>query len=296
MATNGAEIDRDINKPTQIGTDPTNYWIYEPGTGVIDLTRGQSHNAATLKTTTNPLRLAPEKTALVIIDMQNFFLSPALGRSTESTGLAAAKALMDIGIPAARGKGIRILWVNWGLTDEEVKTMPPGVTRAFGVYEAIPNSTKKRKNPSVYKGLGADMGPIQLSDGTTVEAGRVLMRDAWNTALYPPLDVAYLEGAKRSSMPDVWIHKNRMSALWGCGTDLEAYLEKEGITTLLFAGVNTDQCVGGTLVDAFSKGYDCIFLKDASATSSPKFSQDSWEWNSEHCWGFLSDCTSLKEM
>ncbi|KAJ9244061.1 hypothetical protein DTO169E5_2049 [Paecilomyces variotii] len=296
MATNGAEVDLDTSKPTQIGTDPTNHWYYDPATGIIDLTRGHSSNATTLKTTTNTLRLAPEKSALVIIDMQNFFLSPALGRPTESTGLAAAKALMDIGIPAAREKGIRVLWVNWGLTEDEVNTMPPGVTRAFGVFEAVPDNSKKRKNPNVYKGLGADLGPIQLPDGTTVEAGRVLMRDAWNTALYTPLDRAYLEGARRSSTPDVWIHKNRMSALWGSGTDLEVYLEKEGITTLLFAGVNTDQCVGGTLMDAFSKGYDCIFLKDASATSSPQFSQDAWEWNSEHCWGFLSDCASLKEM
>jgi nicotinamidase-related amidase len=32
-------------------------------------------------------------------------------------------------------------------------------------------------------------------------------------------------------------------------------LEKEGIKTLLFAGVNTSQCVAGRLQDAFIKGW-----------------------------------------
>lgn len=33
---------------------------------------------------------------------------------------------------------------------------------------------------------------------------------------------------------------------------------KEGKKTLLFTGMNTDQCVLGTLVDAYSGGWDCV--------------------------------------
>lgn len=33
----------------------------------------------------------------------------------------------------------------------------------------------------------------------------------------------------------------RMSGLWGPQSSLDLYLQEEGITTLLFAGVNTDQ-------------------------------------------------------
>lgn len=289
----------------QIGKDPANHWRYDKSTGLIDLTRDSSSSSITLKTTTNPVRLSPDRTALVIIDMQNFFLSPALGRPERSAGLEAAQKLLETGIPAAREKGIRVIWVNWGLTEEEVETMPPGVARAFGVYESISNSNgngdgaeqkiKKKKNRRIYKGIGADLGPIDLGDGTVVEGGRVLMRDAWNTALYAPLDAVYREGLQRASRPDVWIHKNRMSGLWGPGTELESFLRKEGITTLLFAGVNTDQCVGGTLMDAFSKGYDCILLRDACATSSPSFAQEAWEWNCANCWGFVSWCGALKD-
>ncbi|KAG8428465.1 hypothetical protein J3459_003888 [Metarhizium acridum] len=35
----------------------------------------------TLKTTNSPVTIFPAKTALVITDMQNFFLSAAMGRS-----------------------------------------------------------------------------------------------------------------------------------------------------------------------------------------------------------------------
>jgi nicotinamidase-related amidase len=73
----------------------------------------------------------------------------------------------------------------------------------------------------------------------------------------------------------VWLHKNRMSGMWGASTMCEEFLKKEGIRTLLFTGVNTDQCVGGTYQDCFSKGYDCVLLSDGCGTTSPEFSQQS---------------------
>jgi nicotinamidase-related amidase len=118
------------------------------------------------------------------------------------------------------------------------------------------------------------------------------MRDTWNAALYPSLDEEYQKGASVVP-PDAWVHKNRMSALWGTGTDFEKFLQKEGITTLFFAGVNTDQCVGGTLTDAFSKGYDCILLTDGAATSSPASAQEAFEYNAAYTWGFLASCEDL---
>ncbi|KAL1970867.1 hypothetical protein VTN77DRAFT_2701 [Rasamsonia byssochlamydoides] len=310
-----------------IGKHPTNHWTYDPETGLIDLSRHSTtsddrQTFLTLQTATNPIRFDPTKSALVIIDMQNFFLEPALrGQQQQpSPGIQAANVLLATGIPAARRHGIRVVWVNWGLTDEEVETMPPAVVKAFDVYESMNNHDnnsntavveqngdqgqghgqgaiqippKKTKSRIVYKGLGVDLGPIDLGDGTTVDGGRILMRDTWNAALYPPLDEEYRKGSADTALPDVWIHKNRMSALWGQGADLEKFLETEGITTLFFAGVNTDQCVGGTLMDAFSKGYDCILLRDGVATSSPGFATEAWEWNCAYTWGFLSSCEAL---
>jgi nicotinamidase-related amidase len=243
--------------------------------------------------------------------MQNFFLSPALGCS-KGAGHAACDQLIQHAIPAARKAGIRIIWLNWGLTEQDVQTMPPAVKRAFGFF-AVPAGTAFESSDeafgnypesvsvdkhgslntkaSAYKGIGTSCGTVTLDNNTTtIDAGRLLMRNQWNTALYPPLDTIFTEGSRLPHTPDVWIHKDRMSGLWGPKTPLEEFLENEGIKTLFFAGVNTDQCVGGTLTDAFSKGYDCVLLSDGCGTTSPACAQDSYEWNSARTYGFCMTC------
>ena len=83
--------------------------------------------------------------------------------------------------------------------------------------------------------------------------------------------------------------------MWGSGTACEEYLQKEGIKTLLFAGVNTDQCVGGTYQDSFSKGYDCVLLSDGCGTTSPSFAQQTIEFNEGNVMGFLTNCKALDQ-
>jgi nicotinamidase-related amidase len=100
----------------------------------------------------------------------------------------------------------------------------------------------------------------------------------------------YKTGTQLPHNPDVWIHKDRMSGLWGAKTDCEEFLEREGIKTLFFAGVNTDQCVGGTLTDAFSKGYDCVLLSDGCGTTSPGYAQECYEYNGKGTYGFVVSC------
>ena len=122
--------------------------------------------------------------------------------------------------------------------------------------------TENGKSKRLYRGLGSEIGPVEIEDGKIVDGGRLLMRDTWNAALPPALDAAYKEGLSLKERPDVWMHKNRMSGLWGSSTPCTEYLERKNIRTLLFTGVNTDQCVAGSLQDAFNKGYDCILLSD----------------------------------
>ncbi|MCJ1307579.1 hypothetical protein MMC25_001226 [Agyrium rufum] len=326
---------------TLIGTPP-NHWLHSANPPTFDLTRpsGPSYpipsptTSITLQTTTTPILISPSLTALVIIDMQNFFISTALGRPADGAGNIAAKHLVEVGIPAARKAGIRVIWLNWGLTDEDIEKMPASTRRAFGFEQSLkeegkrggapqavdahgvnqdaaekirqdgdhkkagdtPDLTENGKPKRIYKGLGSEIGPVTLPDGSTVDGGRLLMRDTWNAALPPSLDSLYQSGKDLTSTPaDVWIHKNRMSGLWGSATPCTEFLEKERIKTLLFAGVNTDQCVGGSLQDAFTKGWDCVLLRDACGTTSPEFAREMVEFNCARTWGFVSDCGMLEE-
>lgn len=307
-----------------------NFWLYSSRTG-FDLTHPGTPSSpsitsrVTFKTTTTPITVDPAKSALVIIDMQNFFLSEAFGRE-KGAGHAAADHLLKYCIPAARKAGIQIIWLNWGLTQEDVDTMPPAVKRAFGfeavIDEAGTNDTAngqkiddfaekpngigvdKHGNPRhqgghillengkdgrIYKGLGSPCGILTLPSGEKIDAGRLLMRDQWNSALYPPLDACYEDGKKLKHNPDVWIHKNRMSGMWGGEGLFQGYLESRGLRSLFFTGVNTDQCVAGTYTDSFSKGYDCILLQDACGTTSPEYAQQCIAYNAARTWGFVVD-------
>lgn len=118
--------------------------------------------------------------------------------------------------------------------------MPPCHACSFGSIPRLGSNAPPT-------GFGSEMGKI---DG--VDAGRLLFRDTWNADLYGDLKGAWEEGKTTGS--DVWIHKSesfflsirgvstevwvrgvdRMSAMWGKGTALELYLEKEGITVRTF--------------------------------------------------------------
>ena len=278
------------SKRTVIGKPPNNHWMHSARPPLFDLTRPAPPNypapskssSISLKTTTTPVVISPRLTALVIIDMQNFFLSTALGRDPDSAGNMAKAKLLENAIPAARAAGIRIVWLNWGLTDEDIDEMPPGTRRAFGFEASLNNDavidahgvneaaakqvlhdsthqadettttaslakvemsqlTENGKPKRLYRGLGSEIGPVELSDGTTVDGGRLLMRDTWNASLPSSLLTAYKAGADLARPNDVWIHKNRMSGLWEENGLATQFLKEEGIRTLIFSGVNTDQ-------------------------------------------------------
>ncbi|MCJ1340025.1 hypothetical protein MMC09_005319 [Bachmanniomyces sp. S44760] len=318
---------------TLIGKPP-NHWLYSPDPPTFDLTRPSPPSfpipspseSITLQTTTARAIISPALTALLIIDMQNFFLSPALGRDPNGAGIKAADKLLSTAIPAARKAGIRIIWLNWGLTQGDIDTMPPSIIRAFG-FEAAPtnhdsqkaheneNNTNKEEeeeeeeededekssNPTpiprnIHKGLGHPLGPIHLPNNNhqTIDGGRILMLSTWNASLPPSLHAAYLTGTTLPTTPDIQIPKTRQSGLSGAQTPCTNFLNQQGITTLLFAGVNTDQCVAGSLLDACHKGWDCVLLSDCCGTTSPGFAKEAVEWNCERGWGFVGCSEGLE--
>jgi len=100
---------------TIIGT-ADNFWLFDENSG-FDITHPETPSSPliyprlTLQTSKTPVTLAPQKTAVVVIDMQNVFLSSAMGRE-KSPGHAAERALLTKCIPAARKAHIRILWLT----------------------------------------------------------------------------------------------------------------------------------------------------------------------------------------
>lgn len=90
----------------------------------------------------------------------------------------------------------------------------------------------------------------------------IAVAKSWNAELYEPLLAA------SDKKEDIFCSKNRISGLWTDHTPLHDAIQNR-FRTLLFAGVNTDQCVLGTLFDAYNRGFDCVMLEDCCATKTP---------------------------
>ena len=80
--------------------------------------------------------------------------------------------------------------------------------------------------------------------------------------------------------------KHRMSGFWD--TPLDSILRNLDVKTLLFSGVNADQCVLHTLADASFLGYDTILLEDCAATTSPEFCLQAALYNIKQIFGFVA--------
>jgi len=130
-----------------------------------------------------------------VIDLQNYFLSPLLGCPRDSLGIKVVDQLLQRAIPLCRKAAIPVIWLGWGLTEEDVQTMPPAIVKGFVADTNFEGENRTRG------GLGSDIGPLKGEDGSMVEGGKIMMRDQWNTACYDPLRKVKEEG-------DIEIYKN----------------------------------------------------------------------------------------
>ncbi|GAO50009.1 Isochorismatase hydrolase [Saitoella complicata NRRL Y-17804] len=263
----------------KIGTDE-NHWLYHPSSQTYDLTRQRCPPSATLalRTTTQSLLLAPRRTALVVIDMQNFFLSEKLGRGDGGRNLSPGIARA---CKAVRKAGGIVVWINWGVP-ANCDGMPPIILRSFSLpttfsVQADADGKEGKANPGVYTGFGSE-----LPDGL----GKLLVKDTWSADVHDSL--------KPEMLPeDILIDKYRISGF--PGTRLEDTLRSRGIDTLIFTGVNTDQCVMSSFIDAMNLGFDVIMLDDCCATTSPIGHHSACVDNAESFMGFVSNVEWVEE-
>lgn len=209
-----------------------------------------------------PIVDAPDRGALIITDMQNDFC--AEGGWTHRSGLDHQKCRQAIpgvqrAVEAARKHGMMVIWVYW-------------------------------HNRSDLRNLGAPTlysfkhDPDQAGIGQELDHGPVLLENSWGAQMVQELH-PYMDE------DDIHVHKVRMSGFYG--THLDQVLRTQGINTLFFSGVNTDQCVTTTMEDAYFHDYNAVLLTDATATSSPDYCKDAVVFNSQNCWGFTMTTESF---
>jgi nicotinamidase-related amidase len=203
------------------------------------------------------------RTAVVVIDMQNDFCAEG-GWCDGYLGVDVSPDREPIGpltrlLPALRGAGVKVIWVNWG-NRPDLANMPPNQIH-------------------LYKPHGHGIG---LGDPLPTNGAPVLEKDSWAAAVVDELP---------QEPEDIKVDKYRISGFWD--TPLDSILRNHGIRSILFAGVNTDQCVLHTLTDANFLGYGCILVEDCCGTTSPDFCTEATVWNVKKCFGFVTDTTTI---
>jgi nicotinamidase-related amidase len=181
------------------------------------------------------ITFVPEKTALIVIDMQRDFIEPggfgaALGNDV--TLLRRAIKPVQDALTVARALGILIIHTREGHR--------PDLTDA-------PPAKLARGNSKTRIGSAGPMGRILVRG----EPGHDIIPEC-----YPQLGEPILDKPGK-----------------GCfyQTDLDIMLRNRGIEYLLVCGVTTEVCVHTTVREANDRGFRCIVLGDACASYFPEF-------------------------
>ena len=162
-------------------------------------------------------------------------------------------------LPVLRKAGVPVIWVNWG-NRPDLANMPPNQIH-------------------LYKPHGTGIG---LGDPLPGSGAHVLEKDSWAAAVVDEL---------QQEPHDIKVDKYRISGFWD--TPLDCILRNLGTKSILFAGVNTDQCVLHSLTDANFLGYGCILVDDCCATTSPDFCTEATIWNVKKCFGFVTGSAAV---
>lgn len=171
-----------------------------------------------------PFSIDPAETAIIAIDMQNGFCSPAGSMCAKGGGDIS---MMRSTIPqvrelveAGRDRGVLDIWTKQEHYKDDITKLRHKIT---------PHTLRWPAGPTGLKGTWDSEFVEELADLATEPAEIVI--------------------------------KHRFSAFFD--TRLDTLLRMKGITTLIVCGVATTHCVETTVRDAYQKDYDVIVPSEA---------------------------------
>ena len=182
------------------------------------------------------MEIVPERTAVVVVDMQNDFASPSgmFDRAgIDIRGIQALVAPIADVLEGARAAGMSVVYLKMGFRSDLSDA-------------GAPNSPTWLKHVPMQAGA-----EVVAPDGSR---SRILIRDTWNTEIVDRLT---------PRPQDIVLYKHRYSGFHG--TDLDRELRARGVDALIVVGATTSVCVESTVRDAMFLDYHCLVLEDCTA-------------------------------
>ena len=205
-----------------------------------------------------PIEIDLQRTAVIVIDMQNAFVSKGgyldLNGIDTSQGQKIIESIKDI-CNKARAKQVKVVFVA-GVFSPDLREMG--------------NSTQ----PYWYKAARFFRQHSEYQD-------KYLIRGTWGADIVKEL---------KPQEGDILIEKPKYSAFFG--TALDVILRTYDIKYLAFAGVATNICVEASIRDAFYHDYFPILIRDATAPNGPPHMREQTIYNVRECYGWV---TTTKE-
>ena len=181
----------------------------------------------------------PQKTMLVVIDMQRDFVEPGgFGASlgNDVTRLHSAIAPIQALLKFWRKRG-------WPVMHTRESHAPD--------LRDCPPAKRLRGNPQ---------SPPDLKIGDVGPMGRLLVRGEPGTAIIDAV----------APLGDEWVVDKPGKGMF-YNTGLHERLQAAGITHLVFTGVTTEVCVQSSMREANDRGYECLVVEDATESYFPEF-------------------------
>jgi ureidoacrylate peracid hydrolase len=222
---------------------------------------GEAPRQVRLEARPEPLALTPSRTAIVVVDLQNGYVSKGGYRDLRGRDISGADRIVantNRVLKAGRAARCTIVLLQNG--------WEPGQRDAGG-----PGSPNWHKS-----------NPLRLMRERPQLRDRILTRGSWDFQLVDSLSV---------EPTDLVVTKTRYSGF--AGTNLDSLLRERSIRTLIVAGIASNVCVESTIREAFFREYFCVLLHDATQQSGPAFVQDAVIYNVETFLGWVSSTDAV---
>lgn len=203
-----------------------------------------------------PLTVEPARTAVVVVDMQNAYLSKGGYYDLFGLDISGAPELIrrvNAVIAASRTAGLPVVFFQNG-------------------WSADLHDAGGPDSPNWYKS-----NALRLMRERPELAGRLLVKGTWDYQLVDDI---------KPQPDDVIVQKPRYSGFWG--TNLDMILRARRIRNLVFTGIASNVCVESTLRDAFFLEYFPLLVADASLPGGPLAVHEATLFNVQTFFGWVS--------
>ncbi len=214
-----------------------------------------------LTTRPEPLDVALDKAALVVVDMQNAFASNGGLLDLAGVDISGASSVVrtvHAVLAAARSSGLPIIYLQTGYK--------PDLSNGGG--ETSPNPRKETA--------------LCLMRARPELRGKLLVEGTWDFEIVDEL---------KPEAGDVVVLKTRYSGF--AGTTLDSVLQAREIRYLFFVGIATNVCVESTLRDAYFHEYWPVLVTDAALQAGPRAAHEATIYNVESFFGWTLTSENL---